>query len=108
MSDKGQSIQVRIYRPAKTAMQSGQNKTKEWVMEFEPVGPSTPNPLMGWSSSSDTRRQVQLQFDSEEEAIAYARRHGYAHSVEKPKERRLKLKNYAHNFENSRRQPWTH
>ena len=27
---------ARIYKPAKTAMQSGQAKTKEWVIDFEP------------------------------------------------------------------------
>lgn len=101
-------MQVRIYRPAKTAMQSGRTKTKGWVMEFEPEAPSIPDPLMGWSSSSDTRQQVQLRFGSEEEAVAYARRHGYAYNIEKPKEHRFKLKNYADNFANARREPWTH
>ncbi len=101
-------IQVRIYSPAKTAMQSGRTKTNEWVMEFEPEAPSTPDPLMGWSSSSDMRRQVLLRFDSEEEAVAYARRHGYIYNVEKPKEPQIKLKNYADNFAKSRREPWTH
>ncbi len=101
-------MQVRIYRPAKTAMQSGRSKATGWVMEFEPEAPSTPGPLMGWSSSSDTRRQVQLQFESEEEAVAYARRHGFAYNLEKPKERHLKIKNYSDNFAYERRQPWTH
>ena len=101
-------MQVRIYRPAKTAMQSGRNKIPGWVMEFEPEAPSIPDPLMGWSSSRDTRQQVYLRFDSEEEAIAFARRHGYSYNVEKPKERRIKLKNYADNFANTRREPWTH
>ena len=27
---------ARIYKPAKTAMQSGTAKTKEWVLDFEP------------------------------------------------------------------------
>jgi len=26
-------MKVRIYKPAKTAMQSGQGKTKEWLLE---------------------------------------------------------------------------
>ena len=30
---------VRIYRPAKTAMQSGEARTKDWVLEFEPEAP---------------------------------------------------------------------
>ena len=101
-------MQVRIYRPAKTATQSGRNKTQVWVVEFEPVSPSTPDSLMGWSSSSDTRSQVRLQFGSEEEAVGYARRRGYSYSIEKPKERRVRSNNYADNFAYSRREPWTH
>ena len=30
-------MQVRIYKPAKTAMQSGTGRTKEWLLESEPV-----------------------------------------------------------------------
>ena len=62
---------ARIYQPAKTAMQSGWAKTKHWVLEFEPSLPKSNDPLMGWTSSGDTRQQVQLQFDTREEAIAY-------------------------------------
>ncbi len=101
-------MQVRIYRPAKTAMQSGHTKSQVWVMEFEPESPSTPDQLMGWSSSKDTRSQVRLQFGSEQEAVGYARRHGYGYSVEKPKDRRIRPKNYADNFAYTRREPWTH
>ena len=54
-------MQVRIYKPAKTAMQSGQRNTKEWVLETEPA-PKEIDPLMGWTSSRDTMQQVQLHF----------------------------------------------
>ena len=30
---------ARIFKPAKTAMQSGEARTKEWVLEFEPAAP---------------------------------------------------------------------
>src|SRR6266576_625865 len=62
---------ARIYKPAKTAMQSGAAKTKEWVLEYEPEQPRQIEPLMGWTSSGDMRQQVQLRFESPEEAIAY-------------------------------------
>ncbi len=65
---------ARIYKPAKTAMQSGNAKTKEWVLDFEPEQPREIEPLMGWTSSGDMRPQVQLRFDSAEEAIAYCER----------------------------------
>ena len=55
---------ARIYRPAKTAMQSGQARTKAWVLDFEGAAPREVDPLMGWTSSTDTRAQVRLEFDA--------------------------------------------
>ncbi len=89
---------VRIYQPAKTAMQSGRGKTKQWVAEYEPGTPRETDPLMGWTSSSDTRAQVRLRFDSREQAVAYAERKGLDYSVREPRVRRIKPKNYAEKF----------
>ena len=60
---------ARIYKPAKTAMQSGQARTKQWLLKFDRVEPREIEPLMGWTSSGDTRQQVQLWFDSKEELL---------------------------------------
>jgi hypothetical protein len=89
---------VRIYQPAKTAMQSGKARTREWVLEFEPGARRVADPLMGWISSSDTQTQVRLFFDTPEEAQDYAERHGLYFTVEQPRQRRLKAKSYADNF----------
>jgi ETC complex I subunit-like protein len=99
---------ARIYKPAKTAMQSGAAKTKSWVLDYEPTEPKEVEPLMGWTSSGDTRQQVRLRFDSKEEAIAYCRRHGIPHQVFDPKPSRRHVMAYADNFAYSRRTPWTH
>ena len=64
---------ARIYRPAKTAMQSGQARTKEWVIEHEKTAAKTIDPLMGWAGSSDTQAQINLSFDTLDEAVAYAK-----------------------------------
>src|SRR5262249_59189113 len=79
-----------IYKLAKTAMQSGAAKTKEWVLDYEPEQPRLIEPLMGWTSSGDMRQQVQLRFDTAAEAIAYCERHGIAYQIfkSKPAERR--------------------
>ena len=37
---------ARIYKPARTAMQSGHAKTKEWLLDYEPEQPRTVEPLM--------------------------------------------------------------
>ena len=99
---------ARIYRPAKTAMQSGFGNTKGWVLDFEPEAPRRVEPLMGWTSSSDMRQQLRLQFDSKEEAVAYCDRHQLAYEVfdEAPLKRRTM--SYADNFSFKRRDPWTH
>ena len=72
---------ARIYKPAKTAMQSGTAKTKDWVLDFEPEEPRQVEPLMGWTSSGDMRQQVRLHFATKEEAVAYCERHGIAYQV---------------------------
>jgi hypothetical protein len=91
-------MEVRIYRPSKTAMQSGRAKTHHWVLEFVSEQPRPVDDLMGWTGSRDTRRQVQLSFETKDEAIAYARRQGYAYAIEEPHERVIKPKSYAENF----------
>ncbi|HEX5599922.1 MAG TPA: ETC complex I subunit [Hyphomicrobiaceae bacterium] len=99
---------ARIYKPAKTAMQSGIARTKEWVLEFEPQLPRTIDPLMGWTGQQDPREQIQLTFDSKEEAIAYAERNGIAYILQDPEPRRPVLKSYADNFRYGRIGAWTH
>ncbi|MBM3532638.1 MAG: ETC complex I subunit [Alphaproteobacteria bacterium] len=101
-------MQVRIYQPAKTAMQSGRGKAREWIVEFEPTSPRGPEPLMGWSGGGDTKEQVQLTFPSREEAIAYADKHGYSYTLVAAHDRRLRPKAYADNFKLDRFKPWTH
>ena len=99
---------ARIYKPAKTAMQSGQARTKQWLLKFDRVEPREIEPLMGWTSSGDTRQQVQLWFDSKEEAVAYATREGIAYRIEEPKEVARRTLSYSDNFKFNRVGPWTH
>jgi hypothetical protein len=99
---------ARIYKPAKTAMQSGTAKTKLWVLDFEETTAKEIEPLMGWTSSGDTRQQVRLRFGSKEEAIAYCEHHGIAYRVFDPKPAKRQIISYSDNFAYSRRTPWTH
>jgi len=103
-------MRVRIYQPAKTAMQSGRAGTQQWVVEFDPEAEarSEMDPLMGWTSSANTRAQVRMRFDSMEEAVAYAKRQGYAYSIEAAKQREMRPKAYADNFRYDRIDRWTH
>jgi len=99
---------ARIFQPAKTAMQSGKAKTREWILEFEPASARALDPLMGWTSSTDMNGQVRLRFDSKEDAVAYAEKHGIAFRLHEPQQPPVILKAYADNFAYGRKQPWTH
>lgn len=99
---------VRIYKPAKSAMQSGYGNSEEWLLEFEPAAKRSPDPLMGWSGSSDTQQQVRLRFATKDDAIAYATRNGLAYSVDEPKPRAPIKKSYGDNFKFGRIGTWTH
>ena len=99
---------ARIYRPAKTAMQSGTAKSNRWLLEFDGSAARTIEPLMGWTSSSDTLGQVKLWFDTKEEAIAFATRNGLAYRLEEPKEAKRRPAAYSDNFKHNRIGAWTH
>jgi hypothetical protein len=99
---------ARIYKPAKTAMQSGEARTKDWVLEHEPQRAREIDPLMGWTSSADTAAQVRLYFATKEEAMAFAERSGMAYSLSEPKPRKAVRKSYADNFKFGRLGSWTH
>jgi hypothetical protein len=101
-------VTARIYKPAKTAMQSGHARTKEWVLDYEPETPREIEPLMGWTASGDMRQQIRLRFDSCEDAVAYCERHGIPYQVFKPKPAVRRPISYADNFSFKRRDPWTH
>jgi hypothetical protein len=99
---------ARIYKPARTAMQSGFANTKAWRLEFEPEEPRTVEPLMGWTSSGDMRQQIRLNFDTREEAVAYCERNGIAYQVFEPNEAARRTIAYSDNFAFNRRGAWTH
>lgn len=91
-------MQARIYRPAKTAVQSGRAKTRQWILEMEPQARKEADSLIGWIGSDDTLQQVRLRFPTKEAAIAYARRNGIDYHVFEPRTRVIRPKAYADNF----------
>ena len=101
---------ARIYRPAKTAMQSGRARTRNWVLEFEPSAAKRPDQLMGWVGSADMAAdEVRLKFASRDEALAFAGGCGIACRGHEPAERAVRPKSYADNFRPDRVSGnWTH
>lgn len=94
---------ARIYRPAKTATQSGRAKTKKWRLEFDTAEARFIEPLMGWTGSSDTRGQIHIGFDTMEAAIAFANKHAIDYEIEMPAAAQPPRRSYADNFRYDRR-----
>ena len=103
-------MRARIYQPAKTAMQSGTAKTHAWVLEYGQSSAREVDPLMGWTSSSDTQTQVRLRFETKEEALAYAEAKGIEVTVTEPHQRKpvSRPRGYGENFATDRKGAWPH
>ena len=100
---------ARIYRPAKTAMQSGKAKTADWVLEFEADAARRLDPLMGWAGAVETTPgQVRLNFETQDEAVAYAKKAGVPYRIDEEHRPVPRPKAYSDNFAYRRRMPWTH
>ncbi len=104
-------MSARIFQPAQNAMQSGKGKSDLWILQFEAENHRSTEPLMGWTSSSDTSQQIRMRFKSKDDAIAYAKREGLAFVVEKESAAsasKRPAKTYADNFKFGRTANWTH
>ena len=88
---------AKIYKPSKTAMQSGIKKFDKWIIEFITEKPGI-NPLMGWESSTDTNSELKLEFSTKELAIEYAKKNKINFELIEPKIRKIVKKSYADNF----------
>ena len=88
---------AKIYKPSKTAMQSGTKKFDKWIIEFITDKPGI-NPLMGWESSTDTNSEIKLEFSSRDLAIDYAKKNKISYELIEPKIRKVIKKSYADNF----------
>ena len=101
---------ARIFKPAKSTMQSGLGQSKEWVMELEHNLAKTIDPLMGWTGSNDTKGQIQLRFNSEQAAINFAKDKGIPFLIQKLNVRKhiVRENGYGDNFTFNKKIPWTH
>ncbi|EME40648.1 hypothetical protein DOTSEDRAFT_74256 [Dothistroma septosporum NZE10] len=98
-----QARTVRIYKPVKTATQSGDWPSHHWRMDWDPLskGHRWENPLMGWQSSADAMQGTHLNFSTKDDAIRFANKQGYEYFVQEPNERRVIPKAYADQFVHS-------
>ncbi|QXK92365.1 ETC complex I subunit [Neoehrlichia mikurensis] len=89
---------VKIYKPTKSAMQSGVQKYSMWKVEFCPANTKYVEPLMQWIGSKDTRQQIHLLFTTKEQAIAYAEKNNFKYILLQERPLQKKPKSYAENF----------
>ena len=88
---------AKIYKPTKTAMQSGIRNTKNWLLEFDTLDTGI-NPLMGWETSQDTMSEVKLEFPSKKQAIDYAKKNNLDYYIIEPQKHKIIKKSYSDNF----------
>ena len=88
---------AKIYKPSKTAMQSGTKKYDKWIIEYVTEKPGI-NPLMGWESSTDTLTELKMEFSTKALAIEYAKKNKINFEVIESKVRKIIKKSYADNF----------
>ena len=88
---------AKIYKPSKTALQSGIKKFDKWLIEFITEKPGI-NPLMGWESTTDTSSELKLEFSSKELAMNYAKKKKINFELIEPRKRKTVKKSYADNF----------
>ena len=88
---------AKIYKPTKTAMQSGMRNTKKWLLEFDTLDTGT-DPLMGWVNSKDTMSEVKLEFSTKDQAISYAKKNNINYYVVESQATKMIKKSYADNF----------
>ena len=91
-------MKAKIFKPAKTAMQSGRAKYKKWVLKFMDEKNQLIDSMMGWNGGSSTFSQIELKFSSKEEAVNYAKKNSIDYEVLETSERKVINKSYADNF----------
>ena len=88
---------AKIYKPSKTAMQSGIKKYNKWIIEYVTEKPGI-NPLMGWESSTDTLSELKLEFSTKALASEYAKKNKIKFELIEHQERKIIKKSYEDNF----------
>ena len=88
---------AKIYKPTKTAMQSGLRNTKNWLLEFDTLNTGI-NPLTGWETSRDTMSEVRMEFLTKDQAINFAKKNNIDYYIVEPQKQKIIKKSYTDNF----------
>ena len=91
-------MKAKIFKPTKTAMQSGRSKFNKWVLKFSDKKNQLKDTMMGWNGGGSTISQIELKFSSKEEAVSYAKKNSIDYEILETSERKVINKSYADNF----------
>ena len=91
-------MRAKIYKPSKSAMQSGRSKNKTWKLTLEDGSHFSKDPLIGYYGGSNTSSQVNLFFKTKDDAIDYAIKKNLNYDVLETSQRKVISKSYADNF----------
>jgi len=99
-------MKARIYKPSRHTMQVGRAKMKNWVLDYcpgwSPEDTRSIDPLMSWTSTTQTHIQVRLKFATQKEAVSYTENHNIPYTVIPEQPLKQTAKAYASNFANDR------
>ena len=91
-------MKAKIYKPSKTAMQSGRSKYNKWILKFSEKKNQLKDTMMGWNGGGSTVSQIELKFSSKEKAVSYAKKNSIDYEILETSERKVINKSYADNF----------
>ena len=99
---------AKIYKAEPSAMTSGRANAGVWMLDFQSTQPRVIDALTGNTRNVDTRAQLEMKFESKEDAVSYAKANNIPHRViDRPKSKRIS-RSYSENFDYDRKLPWTH
>ena len=78
-------------------MQAGLQKNKKWIIESVSREKYI-DPLTGWTGSNDTTQQIDLKFDTKEDAVAFAQKNNINYEIQEYHSKIVKPNSYADNF----------
>ncbi len=87
-----------IFKPTKSAMQSGLNSTKKWCLSNTDINETFINSKFCWIGSSNPEKQVRIYFETLDSAISFANKNNYDYEIQMPNNKLLIKKSYAENF----------
>ena len=91
-------MRAKIFKPTKSAMQSGRSKNKSWKLIIEDGSHQSKDPLIGYYGGLNTSSQINLFFETKEDAIDYAEKNNLSYDVLESSQRKVISKSYADNF----------